>query len=276
MNLAAVTMVYEGYATLARWYEHYGKLVGYQNLYIVSHGDDPEHRKIAEKANVIGIPRTGLKKFDWQRAKALHGLNTFLEIYFDAVVRTDVDEFVFFDPERYSSLAECLKSIDCDAWFCAGFNVFAEPDDDLLQADKLISEQRKRCLCTPMYCKAIASRNGMVLRFHGAVDPRRDSAEKMAMPVGLYLAHIKHAEAGPTGLIDSKTDASRGRYGARRVVGQAQAYELLDGDEVLSEFYADMSSGFGKFREKRPGIWVVPQEWKKRAFALPDRFVGCF
>lgn len=276
MNIAAITMVHEGYNTLRRWYAHYGSLVGFRNLYVVSHGDDPMHRDLAPKANVIGIPRTGLEGFDNKRNFALNGFMRMLETYFDVVVRTDVDELLFVDPEQHNSLSECLSAYPSDVWFAVGFNVFCGPEEAPLSGEKSVSEQRNHFVVSAAYSKAYAGCNGVLIGHHGARLANRRDAPKMVMPAGLFAAHIRNAEVGS---VDSHTDMSRKRVGSVQQeikLPVELSYPLVDGEKELADVYGLMSESFGRFRKKRKGVWVVPQIKREVRFSLPKRFVGCF
>lgn len=279
MRIAAVTMVYRGYGTLERWCAHYGALVGRENLYIVSHGDDPRHREIGSGSTVIGIPRTGLDRFDYRRHKALDGLSQFLNTYVDVVLRVDVDEFVFVDPVMHGSLVSALKSVEADAWFCLGFNVFARQGDKPLDPELRYSEQRRLCVVDSSYSKAIAARNGVSIGFHGARDPATKDASRMAMPRGLYLAHVRHADVGGPEEAESFTDMSRMRRlaaPADPMFHRVSGFDVVDGEEELATCFDRLSSGFERNRKKRPGIWAVPKTKREVAFELPERFVGLF
>ena len=279
MRIAAVTMVYQGYGTLKRWCAHYGKLVGEENLYIISHGDDPVHREIASRSNVIGIPRTGLDRFDYNRHTALDSLASFLETYVDVVMRVDVDELVFVDPDLHADLASCLGSYRADAWFCLGFNVFAKLDEPKLDLERPYSEQRRLCVVASMYSKAVAGRNGVFIGFHGARDSVKKDASRMILPKGLYLAHVRHAETGGPSDGDSYTEMSRTRRAPSEeltIQERIASYPVVDAERELGECFAKMSVGFERNRPKRPNIWCVPRVKRNVAFELPDRFVGLF
>lgn len=279
MRIAAVTMVHKGYRTLKRWYEHYGDLVGYSNLYIVSHGDDPKHRDIAPRANVIGIPHTALERFDRQRHRALDGLSTFLNTYLDVVLRVDIDEFVFVDPEVHPDLPTCLRSVEADAWFCTGFNLYSTPHDAPLDYDRPFSEQRKLAVISSLYSKAVAGRNGMLIGFHGAKDPSNENPSRMALPRGLYLAHVRHAEAGTRTAFDSWSDQSRARDNARQNLRDgtwANDLPIVEAEAQLDKGFDLLSAGFERNRKKRPKIWMVPRIKPDAAFHIPERFVGRF
>ena len=63
MKICAITMVYRDYWALSQWYAHYGRLVGFDNLYVVAHGADPEIAQICPRASVITVPRDSLEGF---------------------------------------------------------------------------------------------------------------------------------------------------------------------------------------------------------------------
>jgi hypothetical protein len=54
--MMAMTMVGGDHFFLGRWVEYYGRHLGRENLYVLSHGGDPEHKRIAEGCNVIYLP----------------------------------------------------------------------------------------------------------------------------------------------------------------------------------------------------------------------------
>ncbi len=54
--MMAMTMVGGDHFFLRRWVEYYGRQLGRENCYVLSHGGDPEHKKIAAGCNVIYCP----------------------------------------------------------------------------------------------------------------------------------------------------------------------------------------------------------------------------
>ena len=272
MRVAAFTMIYEGYDLLHRWIRHYSTQLGAENLYVVSHGDDPRHREIASNSNVIGIPRLSDRKegFNRTRHNALHGLMNFLNGYYDATIRVDADELVFVDPDMHSSIGECLSKTDCDAWFALGMNLYRTREGPI-DPDAPISKYAPRCVMSHHYSKAVAGRRGMVIGFHGARDIKRGNAMRMAMPKGLYLAHLGTFE----GL--SRTPFSTKK--ASRMLEKNIVVEdlpVVDADVEFADAYEAMSTGFGKFRPTRPNTFIVPRRKCSCAFVLPERMVGLF
>lgn len=128
LKIPAITMMHEEHAMLAKWHDHYGRLVGPENPYVVSHGRDDRHREITPEASHITVPRDILKGFVGRRQRSLADLQKSLSPCYDAVRRVDVDELVFVDPACHDSLQDCFAATDLDmtdAWFALGFNLFA-------------------------------------------------------------------------------------------------------------------------------------------------------
>ncbi len=121
--LAVITMVYGDYPFLTRWHRYYSAQVGAENLYVFSHGNDPEHRRIAAGANVMNVPRDGgMVKFDRRRWKMMGHLVSGLLEFYTWVIVADVDEIVIVDPkvstgliahlrDRYGDMATAPRSI---------------------------------------------------------------------------------------------------------------------------------------------------------------------
>jgi Glycosyl transferase family 2 len=106
---AAMTMVRGDHFFLRRWLDYYGAQVGREHLYVLSHGNDPEIRRIAEGANVIHVPydesRTKVEAKRW--AIQSHFTNGLLR-YYNWVICGDVDEMVVVDPDVAPGLLDYL------------------------------------------------------------------------------------------------------------------------------------------------------------------------
>ena len=167
MKFAALTMVYRDYPALQRWVEHFGALFGRENLYVVSHGGDPEHDKIAQGCNIIFMPRDDLKRFDMRRAMKLADIRRGIEIDYDAVFQTDADELLFFRPDfKFNP--------DGRAMFAIGMQAF--PDGFFFSS---------------RFCKAVATWGESRLHLHGV----RLESEPLYTPnltQGLFLLHTKY------------------------------------------------------------------------------------
>jgi hypothetical protein len=82
--MGAMTMVGGDHFFLQRWVDYYGKHLGRENLYILSHGGDPEHKRIAKGANVIYLPYDATRYcFNQRRWQMLSLMTTAFTRYYD-------------------------------------------------------------------------------------------------------------------------------------------------------------------------------------------------
>lgn len=194
MKICALTMVYRDYWALGQWYRHYGKYLGPRNLYVISHGHDPEIAKICPEASIITIPRDDLKNFDRVRMRLMNGIQSGLGNLYDWVIQTDADELVCYNPETYESFEEMFASTKAPALFALGLNL-AEVDGDAPLAPDVSALAHRRVACiTGHYSKAWAVRKALPLRWHGVFCGYRKTAEfPFEMPDDVFFVHLKHA-----------------------------------------------------------------------------------
>ena len=194
MKICAITMVYRDYWALAQWYRYYGKHLGPRNLYVVSHGYDPEIANICPEASIITIPRDELKNFDRVRLKLINALQSGLNNLYDWVIQTDADELVCFDPDTYGSFAEMFKTTKAPALFALGLNLAeVEGDVPLKPEDSALAHRNVACV-TGNYSKAWAVRKAIPLRWHGVFCGYRKTDDfPFEMPDGVFFVHLKHA-----------------------------------------------------------------------------------
>jgi hypothetical protein len=111
--LGVMTMAHGDHDLLDTWVRYYEKQVGRQHLYVVSHGNDPEHHRIAEGANVIALPRDpSMSQFERRRWFLLTQFTNGLLRYYNWMLTGDVDEIVVLDPDHGDSLIDYLKRYD--------------------------------------------------------------------------------------------------------------------------------------------------------------------
>ena len=303
MKIAAITMVHEEYAMLEKWYHHYGNLVGYDNLYVMSHGRDDRHRDITPKASHVTVPRDKLSGFEGRRQKSLADFQKSLFPYYDAVIRVDVDELVFVDPDLHDSLHDCFEATQLDktdAWFALGFNLFSMDPGLSVDLNSTISETMRDCFITSVYSKAIASRWHSVVFLHGALytGPKKLHQDRYKMPKGLYLAHLKYVNADELAAANRvRADMTskdihgdkRAEIGAFWEDGDEEARKWLERWRSYPELEAETT--FEEARQKMTTPWrlvapktflgdegrVLVQKYNEKArVRLPDRFVGLF
>ena len=109
-RMMAMTMVGGDHFFLSRWVGYYGRQLGRENLFVLSHGGDPEHRKIAEGCNVIYLPFDETRNcFNQRRWQMLLRLTSGFTNFYNWVLVGDVDEIVCVDPAVSDSLPDYLE-----------------------------------------------------------------------------------------------------------------------------------------------------------------------
>lgn len=111
-KIAAITTVRNDSIFLERWVQYYGAQFGNKNIYIFIDGHDQLVPESVKKANIIFLPYIPLSRAagDRRRAKIMSDFAHGLFQLFDAVIATDVDEFLAVDPNTNNSLAEYLST----------------------------------------------------------------------------------------------------------------------------------------------------------------------
>ncbi len=111
-KIAAITTVRNDTIFLERWVQYYGAQLGEKNIYVLIDGHDQSIPESVKKANIIFLPYIPLNRAagDRRRAKIMSDFARGLFQLFDAVIATDVDEFLAVDPNTNVSLAEYLST----------------------------------------------------------------------------------------------------------------------------------------------------------------------
>ena len=194
MNICAITMVYKDYWALSQWYAHYGRMLGFDNLYIVAHGADAKVASLCPRATVITVPRETLEGFDRRRGQVLNSFADGLAVSFDWVIRTDADELICYDPALYTSLHAVLETATAKSMFALGLNVAETLEDDVLAEGQMALGHRRTAVFSGHYSKAWVTKRGTGLWRHGIwVGPKRIETAVFDLPRGVYLMHLKYA-----------------------------------------------------------------------------------
>jgi hypothetical protein len=230
-------MVYKDYWALSQWYTHYGRLVGFDNLYVVAHGPDDRVAQICPRASVITIPRDILEGFDRRRGQTLNSFSDGLALSYDWVIRTDADELICFDPSIYQSLEQIFENVSSKAVFALGLNVAQVADDRVLKEGQMALGYRSKAVFTGHYSKAWAAKRGTALWRHGIwVGSRKLPTATFDLPEGVYMMHLKYANL----------EALEAANQHRTEVGNAPGKGLpgaawKEADRDASRFYANLA-----------------------------------
>ena len=263
MKVCAITMVYRDHWALAQWYAHYVRMVGAENLYVVSHGHDAEVQKICPRASVITVPRDDLSHFDIERSNLLNAFQGALDQIYDWVIRTDVDELICLDPMIYPTLADLLATQDAHALFALGMNVVDVPGDPKLPNGVAALSKRSNIEFSGHYSKAWVRRRGISLMRHGVkVKPRKAKRFPFVMPCGVYLAHLKYANTKELELSNRHRIAMANISGTSGLPGES----WRDAEEKASRFNAEFAA--------KPHVdWAVAELQAYESMQTPVRSV---
>lgn len=238
MKICALTMVYKDYWALSQWYTHYGRQVGFDNLFVVAHGADDQIAKICPQASVITVPRDTFEGFDRRRGQLLNSFSDGLALSYDWVIRTDADELICFDPSRYGGLEDVFAGVTSKAIFALGLNVAEVMNDKVLGEGQMALGHRTTAVFTGHYSKAWAGKRGTALWRHGIwVGARRLPTAHFEMPEGVYLVHLKYANLAALELANQhRTEV--GNAPGRGLPGAA----WKEADRDASRFYTNLAA----------------------------------
>lgn len=156
-SIAIVTQVFNEDRFLPIWLNHYGKLVGYQNLIVIDDGSTDGSVSDARIEHLIKRRRVPKNEID--RATAIGFLHEELLKYYDWVVYTDCDELIVVDPEANCGLVDCLRKMNSDWVNLIGFNVLHDTENEAdLDLSRSLFTQRQFVKLDIRYCKPLISR----------------------------------------------------------------------------------------------------------------------
>lgn len=162
MLAAVMTMVRNEAGMLPRWLRHYGGQVGSDALFVIDDMSDDGSTEGVE-ATVIRLPErstAGGRRFDQFKAQMGNLLGQTLLTAYDAVIFTDVDEFLVPDPRHFSSLPHYLDSLgDRDVVAPIGLELMHSPvSAPALRTDLSLLTQRRHVRFAPFSCKPLIKR----------------------------------------------------------------------------------------------------------------------
>ena len=157
-KVAAVTMAWNSPVLLKKWVEHNAAAYGRENLFVISHGNDPAQAAAAEGTNYITLPREFNAEFDAIRWRFLSNYASGLLEYYKVVQVNDVDELIVLDPEVGTDRKEYLLSLADQGHFApVGYDVLPLNGDQNtltgLDWSKPLSEQAPYAVLRARFCK---------------------------------------------------------------------------------------------------------------------------
>jgi len=288
--IGALTMVYKDYQFLARWYDYYGKQLGYENLFVFSHGNDPEHRRIAANANVINVPRNpGMHLFDRRRWRMMSALASGMLEFYNWMIVSDVDEILVVDPDVAPGLVGYVAQTYADKkgpknLSPLGIELIHLPEEEPLPIadDATVLSRRRIFRPSRNYSKPCLVGAPVVFGPGG----HRNNLGRRHMPEGLYLIHLKYFDLPAT---KARAEAQEKLLAEALDVNAAyedhpwlktlknhldaiETMELTDDNSKLESF----RKGLHRQRERYTNqfVWGAPKN--THLFRLPERFADVF
>ncbi len=290
--IGAATMVYKNYVFLKRWYEYYAAQFGAENLYIFSHGGDPEHQKIAPGASVIHVPRDpALFKFDRRRWRMMSFFISGMMEFYNWMILSDVDEIMIVDPDLAPDLLSYITATYGD--FKTGpknispfaLELIHVPDEEpepLVDGETILSRRR---IFRPNfnYSKPCLVRAPTVFGPGG----HRNSLGPRHLSDGLYLLHLKFVDLDlmkarskvKTETVQTAAETndhfkSGHNWGAlveshRKILDET---EIRGEDIRLEDYRAAMMQQTEKYQDQ----FVFGHIRTPYLYRIPERFAGVF
>jgi hypothetical protein len=291
--MAAVTMVGSDHFFLKRWVDYYGEHMGREHLYILSHGGDPEHKKIAEGCNIIYLPLDPARFcFNQRRWQMMSMFTTGFTRYYNWVLTGDVDEIVAVDPAVSDNLVEYLCRFDADARprviSPLAIEMVHNPalETEEITGDRNILDVRKIYRLNANYNKPCITRNKIVFAPGGHF---ADEARKFLDP-DLYLFHLRFIDYKMTEerlqLRKSQRNQQSGALDEtkRKITGWDNAWETykqlsarIPVAETVdhSELREELNKGWRRKDPKNP-FYTFGGGRSKEVYRLPERFSSVF
>jgi hypothetical protein len=292
MPCGAMTMVYKDYFFLQRWVDYYGRQFGRQHLYILSHGGDPEHARIAEGANFIRVPRDQtMWRMDRRRWSSLSQFSAGMLRYYNWFFVGDVDEVVIVDPQAASDLVIYLGRYDkprtapksiCPFGIELIHNPEVEPEP--LVVDATILSQRRVFRANANYAKPCILRKETGFTSGG----HANSHQPRFLDPHLYLLHLRFFDhAMVTERLAGRKEMRKTMAGDRDLkdVGKAWANDLENFQRLAAGKPVREDAELPEFRKRMIDEQQHLHDGKitffgggrsKELYRLPERFAAVF
>lgn len=229
-GIAVITTVYNEAVLLPLWLRYYGAQFGRAHLYVIDDGSTDGCADNLDGVNVIRIEREPIDENN--RALAISLFHNALQKHYDAVIYTDVDEFLIVDPLLRLGLGDYIHKHAGMHTNALGFdlvhNHFVEP---AYSADVPALHTRAYARFARPYCKPLIHKQDVMWTpgFHG-------TNGRTNLGVGLYLFHLR--------ALDYELSRQRIRdrnqlaWSERSYTLRQGSHVRLDEEAYLRSFYA--------------------------------------
>lgn len=233
-RIAAITVARDEAAMLPRWVGYYGDQLGVDNLVVVDdRSTDGSTRDLPCRVIQHGGFPEG--RFEKARMRLVSQLASKLLKDHDAVVFSDVDEFLLADPDHYDGLRDFVArrpELQVAAGF--GLNVLHHLDrESALVADRPVLGQRQFAKFASKLCKPSLKRIDVpwVRASHGIRAP-------YVPDPGLLMVHLKFAD------VDLLRHTADLRYAVRKQAGLTELSAWArSGQDLVEQFRSFLGDG---------------------------------
>lgn len=290
-HMGAMTMVAGDHFFLKKWVDYYGAQLGREHLYILSHGGDPEHKKIAEGCNIIYLPQDPMRyRFNIRRWRTISQITSAFTEYYNWFLAGDVDEIVAVDPAVHSSLPEYISRFE-DSETPRVITPFAiemvhNPTLETapLTDDGKILSKRRIFRLNANYAKPCITNNQVTLAPGGHFA----NHDKLFLDPHLYLFHLRFIDHDMTsdrlatrraqrtiqsGALDENERATTGWDTAWATYGGLSREKPLAETIDFPEFRQEMRDGW---HEKNKIYFATGGGRPNGVYRLPKRFSELF
>ncbi|KGJ16773.1 hypothetical protein [Paracoccus sanguinis] len=243
MKIAAVTHVRNDDFYLGKWVDHYGRLLGRDNLHILLDGSDWQPGVDLTGTNVTvverQITRMNRVRIDRRMARLQHETmaRLFGELGVDAVIKGDVDELIV--PHAGRSITEAAAQVrEAGVIYSLGVDVVhntaAEPP---LDPARPVMSQRHYGVISQSYCKVnLVGREAFAAGVTVNAGGHRASAWPVHVSTGYTMLHLGFCDRG---LWEERTlpRLAADREGAFKAYFDDRV-RIYDGLAAITEFHA--------------------------------------
>jgi hypothetical protein len=271
MKIAAITQSHTEPLFLPMWIYHYGRMLGYENLFII---DDTPGRDLARRYRGLNIlPRPTDPYDEESRALYVSLFHKGLLQRFDAAFHADTDELAVVDPAARTSFAELIASGSKRTVAAVGFDVLHNhADEPALDLTRPLFRQRRFVRFNRAYCKPMLSNRVLQWRigFHSCLGPSEIDDR-------LFLFHLRavdldHARAR----LAAKADV---RFSAGMLERNESSQFRFEADRFIARYFPTRDLSRADLRDDMPlsdyvnrGLQNEPERVERDLSLVPDRF----
>lgn len=270
--IAVVSMYRDDIFFADKWISYYGKIFGYEHIYLFVDGTDQILPKKAFKINCFKIQHLSMRRSKADRHRAYHISEFAKNLYprYKAVLAMDIDEFLVIDPNLNQSLFDYLnQEFKYSSLSGLGLDVGQHPiTEKQLDLNKKFLSQRSYALLSDRYTKPVVS----LKPINWGSGFHRIKGENFFIDPNLYLFHF--------GLIDKEYAFSKFNnsklnnrgwksHFKRRsnVYNYIKNYNPVDGDDLFEKARIHFT------KNRKLFAWNKPAPMKaNNLIIIPKRF----